>query len=73
MLHSKHIRWCWNNGVFFVPVAINQLNRLVVIGKYFNNQLTKGKTLYNQKNEKEQKQLYKKIDELYKTVFKKNN
>lgn len=73
MLHSKHTRWCWSRGVFFVPIATNPHTRQVVIGKFENGRLTKGKLIFDQNNKRDLEQLYKKINELYAQVYKKNN
>lgn len=73
MLHSKHVRWCWSKGLFFTPIATNPYTSHVVIGKFENGRLTKGKLIFDQKNKKSQEQLYKKIDDLYLQVFERNN
>lgn len=73
MLHSKHIQWCWSKEVYFIPLAINPFNRKVIIAKFEKGELTRGKIIFDQNNKRDLEQLYKKINELYAQVYKKNN
>ena len=72
ILASKHIKWCWDNEIYFAPQAIDTYgnNVKIVMTKHGKSKI--GKEKYPQKTNQDKIALYKKIDDLYLKVFEKN-
>lgn len=72
-LTSKHIKWCWDNGIYFSPQAIDTYGNNVKIVMTKNGKSKVGKEKYPQKTKEEKTALYKIINELYSKVYEKNH
>ena len=70
--HTKHKTWCWNNGIYFSPQAIDSYGNYVKIVMVKNGKEKLGEEKFPQKTHKDKDALYKKIDDLYLEVFNKN-
>jgi hypothetical protein len=71
-LFSKHIRWCWDNGIYFVPKAIDDRGNNVKIAMIKKGKSKLGNEKYPQKTRQDKERLYEKIDSLYLQIFEKN-
>lgn len=71
-LDSKHIKWCWDNEIYFSPEAIDPFGNSVKIVMVKKGVRKLGKEIYAQKEKKDKIALYKIIDSLYLKVFEKN-
>lgn len=71
-LTSKHIKWCWDNGIYFVPEAIDDRGYKVKIAMVKDGRSKLGSEKYPQKTKQDKEKLYQKINSLYQTVFEKN-
>ncbi len=67
MLHFKAMQWCWDNGVKFSPFPMVSNGSILKIVKSENGNETLGKAKYTPDN------VYLKINELYITIYNKNN
>tara|TARA_R110002072_G_scaffold159636_1_gene310660 strand:- start:145 stop:399 length:255 start_codon:yes stop_codon:yes gene_type:complete len=72
ILDSKHIRWCWDNGIFFCPKPLNSIGTVVVIEMIKKGRCKPGTEKFSHDTPMQKRKVYDKIDELYLTVFKKN-
>lgn len=66
-LNFNAMRWCWNNGVKIFPHPLMSDGSILKIVVSKNGDETIGTKKYNEK------EVYKKIDELYTVFYKKNN
>lgn len=70
--HSNYVKWCWQNKIYFVPKPLDPFGNKVKIVMIKKGREYPGTETFGQKTKKEQTELYKKIDSLYKAVFEKN-
>lgn len=72
ILASKHIKWCWDNEIYFSPEAVDPFGNSVKIVMIKKGVRKLGKEIYAQKEKKDKNALYQIIDNLYLKVFEKN-
>lgn len=67
MLHFKAVQWCLDNGIKFSPFPVVSNGSVLKIVKSENGNEILGEAIYNSEN------VYEKINELYLSIYNKNN
>ena len=76
MIDSKEVRWCWLNGIFISPTAISNIKVRIDAYRVEDGRLVtlrQGSQIFNQKTEKDKKELYDKVYEVYEFYYNKLN
>ena len=72
-LHSKHIKWCWDNHVFIYPKPLNSLGTIIKIAISKKGKEKTGELKFSQESKKDKIKIYEKINEMYLEIFNKNH